>query len=70
MYKHTKLEVDYMKSREQLQQFYNELVNKINDYCDKMVDAMCDGEDAKERQYNEEISLLEQKKDMLEWVLN
>ena len=59
-----------MKTKEQLEQSYNEIINKINEYCDKLVDAMCNGEVFKERQYNEEIILLEQKKDMLEWVLN
>lgn len=55
-----------MKTKEQLDQSYNEIINKINEYCDKLIDAMCNGEVFKERQYNEEITLLEQKKDMLE----
>jgi hypothetical protein len=59
-----------MKTKRQLQDNYNEIVNKINEYCDKVVDAMCNGEVYEERQYNKEIQLLEHKKDVLEWVLN
>ena len=59
-----------MKTKQQLYDNYNEIINKINEYSDKLVEAMCNGEDYKERQYNEELQLLGYKKDVLEWVLN
>lgn len=59
-----------MKTKQQLIDSYNEIINKINEYGDRLVDAMCDGNRYEEQMCNEEISVLEQRKDVLEWVLN
>jgi hypothetical protein len=59
-----------MKSQTQLKQALKEVVDNINKFNDKVVDAMCDGNDYKEQQYQEEIVNLEYKKSVLEWVLN
>jgi hypothetical protein len=59
-----------MKSKEQLQQSLNEILINIESHYDGLVDAMCNGEEYIEKQYNEEIQMLEYRKGILEWVLN
>ena len=58
-----------MKSKEQLYKSFNEIVNSINTYSDRLVEAMCNGDYSEECLCNEEIMYLENKKDVLEWVL-
>jgi transcription elongation factor Elf1 len=59
-----------MKSRKQLQETLNTIIQSINVYSDKLVDAMCDGKDYEEQMYNREIETHEDHKGFLEWVLN
>lgn len=59
-----------MKSPDFLKRELNNIIEIIDSLFDKQIDAMCDGNSFKEQQYNEEISYLENKKEILEWVLN
>ena len=56
-----------MKTKEQLEQSYDEIINKINEYCDKLVDAMCSGEVLKERQYKWGNNLI-RAKERYDWM--
>ncbi len=59
-----------MKTKEQLQESYNEIINKIEVHFNRMVNAMCNGNNYEEQMCNEEIRHLENRKEVLEWVLN
>ena len=59
-----------MKPESQLRQELSDIITKINEYAEKMVDAMCNGEEHKERRYSQEISDLEYKKSIFEYVLS
>lgn len=59
-----------MKSESQLRQDLADIVAKINEYSDKIVEAMCNGEEHKERRYSLEMNDLEYKKSIYEYVLS
>lgn len=58
-----------MKSREQLQESLQQIINNIDNYFDKMSIAMSNGNGYEEQECEEMIDYLEQKKEVLEWVL-
>lgn len=59
-----------MKSREQLQESLQQIINNIDSYFDKMSIAMSNGNNYEEQECEEMIDYLEQRKEVLEWVLN
>jgi hypothetical protein len=59
-----------MKTKEQLQQSLEQIKNNIDKLFDKMSIAMSRGNDYEEQECEEMIDYLEQKKEVLEWVLN
>lgn len=59
-----------MKSREELQQSLEQIIKSIDKLFDKMTIAMSNGNNYEEQECEETISYLEQKKEVLEWVLN
>jgi len=59
-----------MKSKKQLQADVNNIIETIEGYYDKLTDAMCNGDSSLERRYQSRISMLESRKEVLEWVLS
>jgi predicted aldo/keto reductase-like oxidoreductase len=59
-----------MKSKEQLQNTLNEIIKNLDNYFDKMSIAMGNGNEYEESKCEEMIDYLEQRKEVLEWVLN
>ncbi|MBL4951120.1 hypothetical protein JK635_02545 [Neobacillus sp. YIM B02564] len=59
-----------MKSPSVLQDELNKIIKYIDMYSERVVEAMCNGNGFDEERYEQEIGYLENKKELLEWVLN
>ena len=58
-----------MKTKVELEKNINDIMDTINEYFDKLTDAMCDGDNHQEREYQKKIRGLESRVEVLKWVI-